>query len=354
MSAVKSELLPSAEECLGMQELPSYEFIYSLTQKTCEVLEAQTEYLRPANCVGEPGALVELYHKEEGKERCLPAVIIPDIHARPDFIKNILEFPLAELKLTVKEALDKKLIDVICVGDAVHTELYSAHWKLIALEFEQNNYSGHYMQEEMILNLSTLCALMSLKCSYPQNFFFLKGNHENILNCNLGGDYAFCKYADEGEMVKLFIQDYYDDKLLNLIARYENLLPLAAYGKNYVVSHAEPAQAFTREQLIDARFDDEVVEGLIWTRNGQVKKQTADAIMKELLGKAAAKKAFYFTGHRPVKEDYALRQEGSLVQLHNPRRQNIAFVRPDKSFNLEKDILNTRIKSVTDQGGKEK
>ena len=102
------------------------------------------------------------------------------------------------------------------------------------------------MQDEMIATLSTLCAIMSLKILFPQNFHFLKGNHENILNSNLGGDYAFYKYADEGEMVKRFIQEYYDEKLLNLIAQYENLLPLVAYGKNYVCSIRTTAKRINR------------------------------------------------------------------------------------------------------------
>ena len=334
-----SDFKPDVEECLALQELPSYDFISSLTKKVCTVFAAESDSYRPADSVGAPGSLLRLYQPDS---RCLPAVIVPDIHARPDFIKNILDCTLPQLKLTVNQALDQKLIDLICVGDAVHTELYAVRWKLISLEFEDGINTGHYMQEEMIVNLSTVCALMSLKIQYPENFHFLKGNHENILNSNIGGDYAFCKYANEGEMVKCFIQDYYDEKLLNLIAKYENLLPLAAYGKNYVVSHAEPAEAYTTEQLIDARFEESVVEGLIWTRNGQVKKSTVVPIMNELLGKKAAKKAFYFSGHRPVKESYALRQDGKLVQIHNPHKQNIMLVEPDKVFDFNKDIINTK------------
>lgn len=334
-----SDFKLDVEECLALQELPSYEFISSLVQKVCYTLAEEDESYRPLNCVGQPGALLKLY--DEGV-RCLPVVIIPDIHSRPDFIQNILNCILPKLKLTVKQALEQKKIDLVCVGDAVHTELSSLRWKLISAEFDGGIHTGHYMQDEMIATLSTLCALMTLKIKYPENFHFLKGNHENILNSSLGGDYAFYKYADEGEMVKRFIVEYYDEKLLNLISQYENLLPLMAYGKNYVVSHAEPAEAFTTEQLIDARFEDSVVEGLIWTRNGQVKKSTVVPIMNELLGKKAAKKALYFSGHRPVKENYALRQDGKLVQIHNPHKQNIVLVEPDSNFDFEKDIINTK------------
>ncbi len=348
MSEKKFEPELSVDNCLELQTLPSYDFLYSLLQKACEILSGEITEYRPANCMEQPGSLLQLYQKDS---RCLPVVIVPDIHARPDFLKNILNCPLPQMNMTVFQALKEKKIDLVCLGDAVHTELYAARWKLISLEFESGLHTGYFMQEEMILNLAVLTSLLALKISCPENFHFLKGNHENILNSNMGGDYAFCKYADEGEMVKLFIQEYYDDRMLSLIARYENLLPLVACGKNYVISHAEPAFSYSREELIDAKFEDEVVEGLIWTRNGQVKKSTARDIMKELLGKAAAKKALYFTGHRPVKDNFALRQEGALVQIHNPHRHNIALVEPDKEFDFEKNIINTRPRVSKKPGG---
>ena len=349
----KAAAQSSVFDCLSLEELPSYDFIFSLAHKACDALAAEgslpaKKSYRPLNCMDEPGSLIELYKEEE---RQLPAIVVPDIHARPNFILNILNYQLPKKfcgtkedgsKYTVYQALQNKLIDVICVGDGVHTELYAARWELISLEFEKGETTGFYMKQEMILNLAALCALMQLKIDFPQNFHFLKGNHENIQNCNFGGDYAFYKYADEGQMFKTFMTSYYDQKLVDLISKYENLLPLVASGKNYVVSHAEPAAPFTREEIIDARFDDEVVAGLIWTKNGQVKSPTALPIMKELLGKKNAKKALYFAGHRPVKENYALRQNGLFVQLHNPRKQNIALVYKDKKFNLEKDIVNTK------------
>lgn len=333
------------EECLCLNELPSYENISSLADKVCKVLLKEDPLYRPLNCIGEPGSLLDFSNDDPP----LPAIIIPDIHARPDFIQNILSCNLPELNLTVLQALKQKKVNVICVGDAVHSELYSSRWELISLEFEKGEHTGFYMQQEMILNLSVVCALMKLKILYPANFHFLKGNHENILNSSFGGDYAFFKYADEGEMVKTFMTEQYDEKLLNKIARYENLLPLAAYGSNYVVSHAEPAAVYSREQLIDARFDDSIVEGLIWTRNGQVTKPTALPIMKELLGKKQAKKALYFAGHRPVKGLYALRQKDIFVQIHNPKLQNIFMVPCDRAFDFNKDIINTKIQTFAKQ-----
>ena len=336
-----------------MTDLPSAKLLSSLVEKVCSVLKNEEEACRPRNCVGEVGSLLNL-----SEDYSRPTVLVPDIHARPDFIKNILncslpadflEAPEAEKSFTVLEALKHKLINVVCVGDAVHTELYGERWTMIAEEFRKGGHQGFFMTEEMILNFATLCSLMKLKIRFPQNFHFLKGNHENILNCNYGGDFAFYKYANEGEMVKTFMTEQYDEKLLNKIARYENLLPLAAYGSNYVVSHAEPAAVYSREQLIDARFDDSIVEGLIWTRNGQVTKPTALPIMKELLGKKQAKKALYFAGHRPVKGLYALRQKDIFVQIHNPKLQNIFMVPCGRAFDFNKDIINTKIQTFAKQ-----
>jgi len=330
----------SLEECLNMSELPSYDFLYSLTKKVCKVLENEDSSYRPKNCIDEPGSLLEFSDS-------LPVIIVPDIHARPDFIKNILNCKIAldeeSEACTVLEGLKKKKLKIICVGDGVHTELYSSRWELISIEYQKDEHKGFYMKAEMLLNLATLASLMKLKIDFPEHFHFLKGNHENILNCNFGGDYAFYKYADEGEMVKTFMLEWYDEKLLNAIAKYENELPLLACGKNYVVSHAEPAQAYTRSQIIDARFDEEVVAGLIWTRNGQVTKATAMEIMKNLIGKKAAKKALYFAGHRPVKGLYNLRQDGVFVQTHNPHNQNVFLVRSGKKFDFSKDIINTKV-----------
>ena len=55
-----------------------------------------------------------------------------------------------------------------------------------------------------------------------------------------------------------------------------------ACGTNYVISHAEPNAAYTRQQLIDARYDENVVSGLIWTKNDQVKENTAEKIINNL------------------------------------------------------------------------
>ncbi|MCQ2576589.1 MAG: metallophosphoesterase [Treponema sp.] len=324
--------------------LPSYETLYETASKASDLLEKEITAYRPAADNGKAGSLLEF--------GSLPVIVVPDIHARKEFLTNILKFSLPKdftqtsRKFTVEQAMKQNKLLVICVGDGIHNELNKERWLKIQSEFEDLNFEGSAMKEEMSESLQTLQKLMELKIKYPENFHFLKGNHENILNENTGGDFAFLKFADEGLMVRTFISNYYGDDILYLISCYEKALPLLAYGSNYVVSHAEPVCPYTRDLLINARMYDIVVNGLIWTKNEDVPagENTAEVMMEHLLKKDKIKEAVHFTGHRPVSGDYALRQKGKIIQLHNPRRQNIALVYADRIFDPETMIVSVEVK----------
>lgn len=336
----------SVEKWCKIQTIPPYESLCSLVNDVIEILENEICEYRPAADTKKvndsaPGSLLEFNDN-------LPVIIVPDIHARPEFILNILKFKIPKRYgvhnsvITVKTALQRGLINLVCVGDAIHTEKTALRWEEIQKDFNDGIIAGKSMMKEMTSCLSALCALIQLKLNYPKHFHFLKGNHENILNVTQNGDYAFCKYADEGRMVRDFIRQEYGDDVLYLISCYENLLPLIAVGKSCVVSHAEPAKVFTRSELINARKNSQTIYSLIWTRNGDVKDNTVVPIMENLFGKENAKNSFYFGGHRPVKEKYELRQNGKYIQIHNPAEQNIAIVSGKTIFNPEQDIIGVK------------
>lgn len=331
----------SAIECCGFKELPSYDTLFSLLNQAIAVLEAESKDYRPLDSKGNPGGLLNLDKKKT-------AVVVPDIHARPYFVKNILNFKIPKKfkvstkELSVEQAMENGKLYVICVGDAFHTEKTASRWAKIQEEFNSGVVDGKFMKEEMTECLSAFCALLSLKISYPEFFHFLKGNHENILNVSGNGDFAFCKYADEGDMVKRFISKVYGEDILYLISCYEGLLPFAACGKYYVVTHAEPARVLTKKELIDARKYPEVIYSIIWTRNDVVTESTVVPVMENLLGEEDAKKAMYFGGHRPVIGNFALRQDGRYIQIHNPSRQNICVVSSTRKFNPQNDIYEVK------------
>ena len=329
----------SVESCLKLKQLPDYDLLSSLCDKVCTFLENEKTDYRPLDKFGNPGSLIELKKK-------LPVIVVPDIHARPDFILNILNHTLGTeqnfpKKISVKEALKQGLVYLVCAGDGIHTELTKERWLKIQENADQGNLFSDEMMEEMRLNLASLTALMSLKLEFPEYFHFLKGNHENILNTTGDGDFSFIKYADEGELCKKFISNHYGDDILYLIHYYEKSLPLVACSKsaNCVISHAEPAGLYLKSDLIDAHLYPEVVAGLTWTGNDQVKENTASFIIKNLLEPMNCKTAVYFSGHRPVSEKFTTRQNGQFIQIHNPLMQNIAIVLPEEEFNPEKNII---------------
>lgn len=339
----------SVFQCCDFTQLPSHDFLFQLLDEVTTILEQEISEIRPADSEGNPGGLVILENENS-------SILVPDIHARPQFIKNFLTFTVPKrfsslpLKQRKKESvytlLQKKQINCICVGDAFHTEKTIDRWEQIQKEFDQGNCTGPAMKQEMTECLASFTALLTMKKEFPENFYFIKGNHENVMNINHNGDRSFYKYADEAAMVKQFISAYYGDDILYLISCYENLLPFVVKTKKCVVSHAEPALSLTKSQLINVKSDPHFVYSLIWTKNGEVEEPTVSNILKELFPEQTdkeLKEIFYFTGHRPVKEIYELRQNGKLIQFHNILAQRIAIVSNNKKFNLKKDFFDVNL-----------
>ncbi|MFA6856327.1 MAG: hypothetical protein WCR31_03865 [Treponema sp.] len=324
------------------QHLPSYEELLKIADRTASVLEAEDESYCPSARNGKPGALLDFTKLPE-----LPLIVVPDLHARVYFLLNVLDFVPAEgffdkyLKgKSVLEALELGAVRVVCVGDALHAEQRARERWLEALQdFDNGVIDGKAMREEMEEGLTLLELVMTCKCRFPATFHFLKGNHENITNRHGGGDFPFCKFADEGEMVMRFIRHVYGDDVLHIISYCEDILPLIAAFPGCIISHAEPRRAFTRDELINARQNPEVVAGLTWTENAGAEEGSVKAIMCGLLGSTGPDHAVYLAGHRPVPGRYALRQEGLFIQFHNTEMQNIALVVPGKKFNPDTGIV---------------
>lgn len=328
----------------NITQLPSHDELFSLLDQAVTVLENEDKEIRPKNDDGVPGGLIQLMDDKT-------SIIVPDIHARPAFVKNIMEFEVPHEYIhstsaqTVLHALEKNKLNVICAGDAFHTEKTLARWHKIQKEFDEGQCSGPSMCQEMTECLSAFCALLWLKINFPSNFHFIKGNHENVMNSCYDGDRPFGKYAEEGRMVKEFISEYYGDDILYLISMYESLLPLVCVLPKAIVTHAEPAIALTKNQLINVRQNHHHVYSLIWTSNGDVKENTAKKIINSVFENYSDEQkdeVMYFCGHRPVKSKYAFRQNQRIIQFHNPVEQNVAFVSSKNKFDPEKDIISVK------------
>ena len=287
---------------------------------------------------------------EGGADGALPTIIVPDIHARPEFIYDILNLDLKKIAAfegrggakgsKVIDALEDNKIRVICVGDILHSEGRARdRWAKAYAAFEDGVYDSAFMREEMREGLSALLAVMKAKILWPRNFHCLKGNHENIMNERGGGNFPFRKFAYEGRMVLEFMRLVYGSEVLDAIYDFEKALPLAACADNYFASHAEPLDFYNRDELICAPLEEKSVYGLTWTANDEASVGGVAKILKALCKPPKGVEARAIGGHRPVPENYLPRQDGLYIQIHNPKRQNIAVVRPEKTFDPDKDIV---------------
>ncbi len=324
---------------LDSPELPSHEALLSLSESAIAVLEGENPSYRPPDSAKKPGGLLDFTGHEY---QSLPLLIVPDLHGRGKFILDILDFKLEGQ--TVLDLLEAGEIIVLCVGDIFHSESRGkARWKKAFLECMAGNLVNEALSEEMRENLSLLEMILSLKSAFAGHFHILKGNHENVLNEDMRarhGNVPFCKFCDEGNMVRNFLQHAYDDLILHEIYCFENALPVCAAFNNCVVSHAEPASFLTREQIVNYHEEFSMVTfALTWTANDTARPGTAEHLFGELLPETSRKSALYFSGHRPVLGKYALRQEGRLVQIHNPDVEQVALVIPGKKFDPEDDIV---------------
>ncbi|MBP3365378.1 MAG: metallophosphoesterase [Treponema sp.] len=317
--------------------LPAEDGLQSLLDRALSALENESPLYRPKDDSSRPGGLLDF---SSGR---LPVVIVPDIHARADFLLRLADSRLTETGETVLELLDKEAVTVVCVGDAVHSESRAySRWIEGYRDWEAGVYAGPAMQKEMAENFSTLEIIMEMKIRFPGHFHFLKGNHENVLNETEHGNFAFRKFVQEGSMCRDFIRQVYGDVILHLISLWEKSLPVCAVFSDFGVSHAEPREAYPRRRIINchAEGNEDVIAGLTWTRNDEADADSVQGLIQELIPGSARKGAAWFGGHRPVQEcsRYNLRQNGKFLQLHNPEEMNVALVVPGTQFDPETDI----------------
>ena len=361
------------------RKLPDYDDFFEVLNEVTESLENEDESYRPKNDDGKCGSLIDFQNEDR------LTLVIPDLHARPDFLLNILSADVrkiinenesdllfcgnektegAESGKTVFEMVQNDLIRLVFLGDILHSENNRIRWYQIEEEFEQKQYSGEKMCIEMGEGLSLLFCLCRLKSIFPKNIHILKGNHENILNKTGDGDFGFKKFVDEGEMCRLFVQNYYGDDILFLIHCFEKELPLVYVSKNVVVSHAEPKISFSRKEIINARKNEQIIYAFTWTANDEAEEGSVCQIIKNLICDDEKENGIqmenenqaeyktqkenenqnendyvYIAGHRPVKDNFALRQGGKFIQIHNVKKQNVAVVKFWKKFSPENDIV---------------
>ncbi|MBN1647364.1 MAG: metallophosphoesterase [Spirochaetales bacterium] len=311
---------------------PGPEYI-KVIEEANQVLASENNTIRPKDKKRLPGGIVFL-------KTDLPTVIVPDLHARVRFLVNLLSFT-DSAGTSVLQKLAFNQIQVVCLGDGFHSEYGTRErWKAAYNEFCEKYHSRKHMDREMGNSMRLMEIVMLVKSAFPDNFHFLKGNHENIMNERDNGNHAFRKFAWESLMVYEYLKKFYDQKLLDEFSRFEKNLPLLAVGSHFLISHAEPKQYYKKEDITNFREHPEIIEGLTWTADDVAAKNSVDRMLKNFLpadGNISGK--YYFGGHRSIRSLYNIRANGKFVQIHNPARYVIALIQPGREIDLEQDIM---------------
>lgn len=311
---------------------PKAEHFARLLTLVNTILHDEGQSIRPRDTEGLPGGLIIL-------KRDIQTVIVPDLHARMGMMLTLLEHRLEDGK-TVLEKLSARELQIVCVGDGVHSEIRAKErWETAMDEFLKDFQTHRTMDEEIRESFGLMEMVMTLKIAFPEGFHFLKGNHENISNENQGGNFPFGKFAYEGLMFCTYTQRFMGKDVFNLYYKFEKNLPLLAVGDNFLVSHAEPRTFFNHNDVINYRTEPEVIAGLTWTNNGEAEEGSVAEMINYYLQASKAERKVYFGGHRIINRTFILRAKGKYVQIHNPRKYIIALIQQGKEILLAEDII---------------
>lgn len=325
----RHEALLCLEFILKRRGLPSAAGIKKNIEGGLKALDCEPPALRPTARSGRGGGLVRLNPENY-------YVIIPDLHGRMDFFCEVMTWQGFSGRQLISDMTDG-LAQVICVGDAFHSESRGKlRWQKAMKEWAGGFKTHKNMDQEMRENLGLLEMLSITKAAFPRQFHFLKGNHENVANEKGEGNFPFRKYALEGEMVKQWVQTFMGMDIFDLIYKWEKALPLMAEGPNFLVSHCEPGRAVTMDEVINAYENPDLIRNLTWVDNGQAIDGSVEATLRNFNKPAGSR---IFGGHRPVREFYELRQNGRYIQINTPDRWVIAAFRDVRGFNPGQNII---------------
>ncbi|HEU5380596.1 MAG TPA: hypothetical protein VFV38_34665 [Ktedonobacteraceae bacterium] len=303
--------------------------------------------------LSEQGGLVQL--------RDLPTIIIPDLHARRAMLIAILRAQLTDGPYTgrqVFELLQQGLLNVVCVGDIVHSEERS-DWVINS----EGEWTAELLEKEMVRSLGAGAMIMYLKMQYPAHFYCLRGNHDDIAG-ELFKDFrkfVGLKYegdepafidgrpvitGDKGE--SMLVREWvlarpgWGQPFLEEWARFESALPLLAQAPHYVISHTLPLAPLTRAEIQDPHRSREISLELTSQRG------TNEEALHTTLANLGIQESIqhWFYGHSPVLPDtndgkYEEGLDGLLVRLNNPRQHVFAYVpatQDERRFDPARDV----------------
>jgi len=170
-------------------------------------------------------------------DRKLPTIVIPDLHGRRDYLDAVLANRDPRSGKTYLKLLRQKKVQVICLGDVMHTEIRGTLWR--------RGMQGRAMRKEMAESLGTLKRIAELKVAYPENFHLLRGNHDDVGPARGTAG----KLPRQIKQTRGFVESSLGTALLKDMAGLFGALPVAAAGKGFFASHSNPMVKVTRREV---------------------------------------------------------------------------------------------------------
>ena len=167
----------------------------------------------------------------------LPTIVIPDLHGRRDYLDAVLANRDPQSGRTYLELLRRKKVQVVCLGDVMHTEIRGKQWR--------RGMPPKAMRREMAESLGTLKRVAELKVAHPEGFHLVRGNHDDV---------GPARGTAEGlprqiKQTRKFVESSLGRPLLKDLAGLFSALPVAAAGKGFFASHSNPMVAVTRQEV---------------------------------------------------------------------------------------------------------
>ncbi|MBI3925776.1 MAG: hypothetical protein HY319_09565 [Armatimonadetes bacterium] len=276
-----------------------------------------------------------------------PCVVVPDLHARRDFLLRVLEHRLEERSLL--ELLSVGRVNLLCLGDGMHSEERGrARWERAAslsLPGLIPASALDVLDQEMVESLGLMQMVMELKHFFPEHFHYLKGNHDQVM----GHVTKFAPVVGEGRLVRAWIRDRFGEDFLQRYKLFEDLLPLMAIGRHLVATHSAPGRAVSKNEIELRTLRAE--KALCWTsnsrraRDGSYLFETEENYrnFKEILRSLGRSGSTWIIGHRAVDSDengglYRSQFKGRMIQINRPDRYVIAVIPADGRFRPELDV----------------
>jgi hypothetical protein len=265
-----------------------------------------------------------------------PVLVVSGLHGmRRAFRKLLLHKYVGDT--TNLDSILRGELQLLLLGDLLHTE-NASRWRAAREEHDERFAADvadvgatPAMDGEMTDSFG-LAAMVMLLLSGAGWVYCLKGNHDNLLGSEDGGNRRVAHLVSEpgeGHITKAWTLVRFGSGFVGKYAAWENRLPVFAIhdsredGLRFVASHTEPAGPYELRQIEER--SGEIVAGLTWTRNEGVH---VPAVLRNVFG-PDWEDARYFASHTGSRDGIVEFPDNRLIILDKPRALVAALVLPD-------------------------